>query len=52
LKIIYTLVVISRFKIHKIERQRGLGQSVANVEYIAGRVSQALKLAFDDIRVD
>jgi hypothetical protein len=52
LKIIDTLVVIARFKIHKIERQRGLGQSVANVEYIAGCVSQTVKLAFDDIQVD
>jgi hypothetical protein len=52
LKIIYTLFVFVLFKIHKIERQRGLDQSVANVEYIAGCVSQILELAFDDILVD
>ena len=52
MEIIDTLVVIARFKIHKIERQRGLGQSVADVEYVAGFVSQALKLDFDDIRVN
>jgi len=52
LEVIDTLVVIARFKIHKVKRQRGLGQSMANVEHIAGRVSQILKRTFDDIRVD
>jgi hypothetical protein len=52
LKIIDTLVLIARFKIHKIEMYRGLGQSVANVEYIPGCVSQTLMLSFDDIRLD
>jgi len=52
LEVIDTLVVIARFKIHKVRRQRGLGQSMAKVEHIAGRVSQILKRTFDDIRVD
>jgi len=43
LEVIDTLVVIARFKIHKIKRQRGLGQSMANVEQIAGCVSQIIK---------
>jgi hypothetical protein len=52
LEIVDTLVVIARFMIHKVERQRGLGQSMAYVEHIANCVSQTLELAFDDIRVD
>jgi len=52
LEVIDTLVVIARYKIHKLKRQRGLGQLMANVEHIAGCVSQILKLTFDDIRVD
>jgi len=52
LEVIYTLVVIARFTIYNVRRQRGLGQSMANVEHIAGCVSQILKLTFDDIQVD
>jgi hypothetical protein len=52
LEIVGAYVVVARFKIHKIERQRGLGQSVTNIEHIADCVSQALKLTFDDIWVD
>jgi len=52
LEVIDSLVVIAWFKIHKVKRQRALGQSMANVEHIAGFVSQILKLGFDDIRVD
>jgi hypothetical protein len=52
LEIENALVDVTRFKIHKVERQRGLGQSVANVEHIASCVSQTLKLAFDDIQLD
>jgi hypothetical protein len=52
LEVIDAFVVVARFKIRKVERQRGLGQSVANIEHIAGCVSQTLKLTFDDIWVD
>jgi len=52
LEVIDTLVVIARNKIHKVKRQWGLGQSMANVEHIAGCMSQILKLTFDSIRVD
>jgi hypothetical protein len=52
LEIENALVVVTRFKVHKVERQRGLGQSVANINHVASCVSQTLKLAFDDIRVD
>jgi hypothetical protein len=52
LEVINAFVVVARFKIHKVERQRGLGQSVANIEHIAGCVSQTLKLTFDDIWMD
>ena len=52
MEVINNLIVIARFKIHKVKRQRGFGQSLANVEHIAGCVSQILKLIFDDIRVD
>jgi hypothetical protein len=52
LKVIDAFVVVARFKIHKVERQRGLGQAVANIEHITGCVSQTLKLTFDDIWVD
>jgi hypothetical protein len=45
-------VVVARFRIHKVERQRGFSQSVANIEHIAGCVSQTLKLTFDDIWVN
>jgi hypothetical protein len=46
------IFVVARFKIHKVERQRGFGQSVTHIEHIAGCVSQSLKLSFDDIWVD
>jgi hypothetical protein len=52
LEIVDAFVVVAQFKIHKEERQWGLGQSVANIEHIAGRVSQTLKLTFDNIWVD
>jgi hypothetical protein len=52
LEVVDVFVVVARFKIHKVERQRGLGQSVANIEHIAGCVSQTFKLTFDDIWVD
>jgi hypothetical protein len=52
LEIVDAFVVVARFKIHKVERQWGLGQSVANIEHIAGCVSQTLKLTFDGIWVD
>jgi hypothetical protein len=52
LKVVDAFIVVARFKIHKIKRQRGLGQSVANIEHITGCVSQTLKLTFDDIWVD
>jgi hypothetical protein len=52
LEVIDVFVFVARFKIHKIERKRGLGQSVANIEHIADCVSQTLKLTFDDIWVD
>jgi len=52
LEVIDTLVVIARFKIHKVKRQCGLGQSMANVEHIVGCMSQILKLTSHNIRVD
>jgi hypothetical protein len=52
LDVVDAFVVVARFKIHKVERQRGLGQSVVNIEHIAGCVFQTLKLTFDDIWVD
>jgi hypothetical protein len=51
LEVVDAFVVVARFKVHKVERQRGLGQSAANIEHIAGCVSQTIKLTFDDIWV-
>jgi len=51
LEVIDILVVKAQFKIHKVKRQWGFGQSLANVELIAGCMSQILKLTFDNIRV-
>ena len=45
-------VVVAGIQIHKVKRQWGLAQAVANVKNIAGCMSQSLKLIFDYVRVD
>jgi hypothetical protein len=44
--------VVTGLQIHKVKRQWGLAQAVANVKHIVGCMSQSLKLVFDDVRVD
>ena len=43
--------IIMLLQIHKVKREWGLAQSVANVKHIAGRISPYLKLIFDEVWV-
>ena len=52
LEVIDAFIVVTGLQIHKVKREWGLAQAVANVKPIAGCMSQSLKLVFDDVRVD
>ena len=52
MEVIDAFVVVAGLQIHRVKRQWGLAQAVADVKHIAGCMSQSLKLVFDDVRVD